>query len=98
MTWVTSDWCLIEAALSNVHCIHKLTGLLVDGSTIGQVNWTTMKNKHVEVHSSTETNREVFSNDTEMHVEENNCEESYKENDYNTAMVVYGLPHIVLSN
>lgn len=72
----------------------------MDGSTTGQVNWTTVTNKPVEVHSSTETNEEGFSNDTKTQTEENDCKESYKEYDpnYNTAMVVYGLPHIILSN
>ena len=52
----------------------------------------------MEVHSSVEGNQEEFSNASETHVQENNCEESNKEDDYNTPMVVYGLPHLVLSN
>ena len=52
----------------------------------------------MKVYSSIESSQGDFSNGLETHTEENNCEESSKEHDYSTAMVVYGLPHIVLSN
>ena len=73
-------------------------GLLADGSTTARANWTVLKNTYVEVHCSVEGNQEEFSNASETQVQENNCEESNKEHDYSTPMVVYGLPHIVLSN
>jgi hypothetical protein len=79
--------------------MHKLAGLLEDGSTTAQVNWNILKkNKHMEVHSSIEGSEEDSSIALETRVEENNCEESNKEHDYDTMMVVYGLPHIVLSS
>lgn len=53
----------------------------------------------MEVHSSIEGNQGAdFGSDLETQPTENSCEESVKRRDYNTAMVVYGLPHIVLSN
>ena len=70
----------------------------MDGSTAAQVNWTTMKNKHnvMEVHPSIEGNQGDFSDSSEIQaLEENSCKKGF---DYSTAMVVYGLPHIVLSN